>query len=117
MKNYIQPGNVIDIIAAAALTSGQAFPVGCLLAVPVIDGVIGQIVPSHIEGVFELPKLSSAAFTAGQSLRWKVSTKQFSTTGAATGDLEGCAVAIAAAPNPSATVLVKLCPGNATVTP
>lgn len=116
MKNYIQPGNVIDIVAAAALTSGTAVVFGNSLAIPVTDAAIGDTIAAHIEGVFELPKLSALAYAAGASLRWDVSTAQFSNALAATGDLEGCAIAIAAAANPSATVLVKLLPGNASVT-
>lgn len=116
MKNYIQPGNVIDIVAAAALTSGTPVVFGNSLAIPVTNAAIGDTIAAHIEGVFELPKLSTAVYTAGQSLRWDVSTSKFSTATAATGDLEGAAIAIAAAANPSDTVLVKLLPGNASVT-
>jgi predicted RecA/RadA family phage recombinase len=116
MKNYVQPGNVIDIVAAAVLTSGTAVVFGNSLAIPVSDAAIGDTIAAHIEGVFELPKLSTAVYTAGQSLRWDVSTAQFSTATAATGDLEGCAIAVAAAGNGTATVMAKLLPGNASVT-
>lgn len=116
MKNYIQPGSVIDHTATAALTAGTAVVLGTLLAIPVTDAAIGDTISAHIEGVFELPKLSTAVFAQGDSLRWDVSTAQFSTAIAATGDLEGCAVAIAAAPVGATTVLAKLLPGNASVT-
>jgi predicted RecA/RadA family phage recombinase len=115
-KNYIQPGNVIDVTAAAALTSGVAFTVGALLAVPVTDAAIGDTVAAHIEGVWELPKLSTMTIAAGDKLMWDVSTGKFSNVTAATGDLVGCAVAIAPAANGAATVLAKLLPGAASVT-
>ena len=116
MKNYIQPGIVISILAAAALTSGTPVAVGCLLAVPTGDIANGATGEAQIEGVFELPKLSTADITAGEKLIWDVSAGQFIVASAATGDLDGCAVAIAAAGNGTTTVLAKLLPGNATIT-
>lgn len=115
-KNYIQPGNVIDIVAAANLTSGTAVVVGALLAVPITDIASGATGSAQIEGVWELPKLASAVVAAGAKLIWDVSAKQFIVAAAANGDLDGCAVAIAAAGAGSTAVLAKLCPGAATVT-
>jgi predicted RecA/RadA family phage recombinase len=115
-KNYKQPGNVIDITAGANLTSGTPVVVGTLLAVPLTDIANGDVGAAQIEGVFELPKLGTAVITAGAKLIWDVSAGQFIIASAATGDLDGCAVAIAAAGNGTTTVLAKLLPGNATVT-
>ena len=116
MKNYIQPGGIMDITAAAVLTAGVPVVVGNSLAIPATDAAIGETIAAHIEGVFEIPKLSTAVYTQGQSLRWDVSTAKISTATAATGDLEGCAIAFEAAGNGATTVRAKLLPGNASIT-
>lgn len=115
-KNFIQPGKVIDYTAGADITSGSAIVIGVLLAVALGNIANGETGDVQIEGVFELPKLSTAVITAGASLIWDVSASKFIIASAATGDLAGCAVAIAAAGNGTTTVLAKLLPGNATVT-
>lgn len=115
-KNYIQPGIAIDVTATSALSTGIAVALGVLLAVPLSNAAVGETVAAHIEGVFELPKASAAVYTAGELLTWDVSAGQFSEGVPATGDLVGCAVAIAAAGAGTTTVLAKLIPGNATVT-
>jgi predicted RecA/RadA family phage recombinase len=114
-KNYIQPGAVIDIVAGSALTSGTAVVVGTLLAIPLADIANTKTGAAQIEGVFELPKLSTAVITAGAALTWDISAAQFIIASPGTGDLIGCAVAIAAAGNGTTTVLAKLLPGNASI--
>ncbi|HDS1089597.1 TPA: DUF2190 family protein [Stenotrophomonas maltophilia] len=111
-KNYKFPGAVIDIVATSALVSGQASIVGQLLAVALVDIPAGTKGSAQIEGVFELPKLPSATISAGAGLTWDSQGGQVIVTGADAGDLEHCAVAIAAAGAGSATVLAKLTPGS-----
>lgn len=115
-KKYIQPGNVIDHTAGSAISSGDAIVIGVLLGVALADIANGDTGSVQIEGVFEMPKLSTAVIAAGDKLIWDVSAEQFIVASAATGDLDGCAVAVAAAGNGTTTVLAKLLPGNATVT-
>lgn len=114
-KNYKFPGVVIDITASADLTSGQAAIVGTLLAVALTDIPSGGKGSAQIEGVFELPKLSTAVVAAGAPLHWDAAAGRFIVSGAAAGDLENCAVAIAASGNGAATVLAKLTPGGGAV--
>lgn len=114
-KNYKFPGAVIDIVAASDLVSGQASIVGQLLAVALVDIPTGTKGSAQIEGVFELPKLTSANVAAGAGLTWDAQGGQLIVAGADVGDLENCAVAIAAAGNGSATVLAKLTPGSGSV--
>lgn len=114
-KNYIQPGSVIDVTAATALSTGVAIALGVLLAVPLSNAAVGETVSAQIDGVFELPKAAAAAYTPGELLTWDVSAGEFSEDAPVAGDLVGCAVAIAAAGAGSTTVLAKLIPGNATV--
>lgn len=114
-KNYKFPGVVIDITAAANLSSGQATVVGKLLAVALVDIPTGGKGSAQIEGVFELPKLSTAVITAGAPLHWDASAGEFIVAATAAGDLENCAVAIAASGNGTAVVLAKLTPGAGAV--
>lgn len=115
-NKFVQPGKVIDHTAASDITSGSCVVMGILLGVALGDIATGDTGSVQIEGVFELPKLSTAVITKGEKLIWDVSASQFIDGSAATGDLDGCAVAIEAAGNGSTTVLAKLLPGNATVT-
>lgn len=116
MKNYVQPGNVIEHTAAAAITTGVPITIGALLAVPVKSAAIGEDVAVQIEGAFRLPKASATAFAQGAKLMWDVSGGHFSTALAATGDLVNCAVAIAPAAAADTHVIAKLTPGVASVT-
>ena len=114
-KNYIKPGEHIPFTAGANVASGAAVVIGTVLGVSLVALASGSTGEAGIEGVWELPKLSSAVIAAGARLTWSVSDSQFIVSGAATGDLENCAVAIAAAGNGVTTVLAKLSPGVGTL--
>jgi len=114
-KNYRSPGEHITYTAAADVVSGQAVVIGTLLGVSLTDVATGATGEAAIEGVWELPKLSTAVITAGAALIWDISAGQFIIAAPAAGDLLAAATAIAAAGNGTATVFAKLNPGNATV--
>lgn len=114
-KNYVQPGERITFTAAGAVTSGQGVVIGALLGVSLNTLATGEQGEAAIEEVWELPCASAAAITAGAKLIWDVSAGEFILSGAAAGDLVGCAVAIAAAGSGVTTVLAKLTPGVATI--
>ncbi len=114
-KNSIKPGEHITFTAAANVASGQAVVIGSLLGVALTAVANGAQGEAGIEGVWELPKLSSAVVTEGAKLTWDVSAGEFILTSPANGDLVGCATAVAAAGNGAGTVLAKLTPGTATI--
>ena len=66
MKNAHQDGRVLDVTLAADIKSGELVVQGKLVAVAVTDGKVGEIIATHVEGVFELPKLP--AFKARRCL-------------------------------------------------
>ncbi len=114
-KNYIKPGEHMSFTAGANVASGQAVVIGTLLGVALCAVLNGEKGEAAIEGVWELPKLSTAVITQGARLTWDVSAGEFIVASAAVGDLENCAVAETAAGNGVATVRARLCPGAGTV--
>lgn len=114
-NNYVKPGEHITFTAGANLASGEAVVIGSLLGVSLTALSNGATGEAAIEGVWELPCNSAAVITPGAKLIWDVSVGEFILTGAANGDLVGCATAVTAAGNGVTTVQVKLTPGTATV--
>ncbi|MBW7896527.1 MAG: DUF2190 family protein [Opitutaceae bacterium] len=104
--NYVQPGDVIDHVAAANITSGQVVKIGQILGVALGDIASGATGSVAVRGVFTVPKVSGAVIAAGESLTWDVSANSgagaFDDNAAtpATGDVTGPpAVALEAAGN------------------
>lgn len=107
MKNFVQRGENIDVVAAPyAAASGAGMQIGAALFGVAIKDIAnageGVIV---VEGVVELAKVSALAITAGDRVFWDNSTKLVNKT--ATSNLQ-IGIAIADAANPSATVKVLL---------
>lgn len=106
MKNYKQPGDMITIIAAAAIVSGELIRAGSLLGVAATSAAIGEEVELKTTGVFELAKTSAQAWTVGQPI-YAIAASNLLTNVPGTGNyLVG--VAVAAAANPSSTGRVRL---------
>jgi predicted RecA/RadA family phage recombinase len=114
MKNYVQKGDVINITAGADLTSGTAVVFGNSIAIPQCDIADGATGAALIEGVVTLPIASAKTYSAGALVDWDVSANQIDTS-AATGDLTGFGIALAASASGDTSLAVKLLPGVATV--
>lgn len=69
-KNFIQPGDVLDHVATAALASGEAFLIGSRLAVALGDAAIGDTVAVAVKGVYSVPKLSTDVIPQGTPIYW-----------------------------------------------
>lgn len=118
MRNYKQPGDAITCPAPATVTSGSGTVIGgSLFGVAQHDAASGANCTFRLEGVVELPKLSSAVIAIGDRLHWDIDSTppQFIKASAATGDILNCAVAVAAAGNGATTVIAKLTPDGASV--
>jgi predicted RecA/RadA family phage recombinase len=90
-RNFQQAGDVMTITAGANLTSGQVVRVSncvCVALMDIANGATGQVAR---EGVFVVPKVSSAVIAQGQSLLWDASAAAFDvgTATPATGDVSG----------------------------
>jgi predicted RecA/RadA family phage recombinase len=75
MKNYIQPGKTITLVAPYAVTSGQGARVGQLFGVANGTYASGADGEFDTEGVHELAKETGTAWTQGQKLYWDDTAK------------------------------------------
>lgn len=106
MKNFVQHGDMVTVIAAAAITSGDLVRVNSLIGVAATDAATDEAVEIKTSGVFDLPKTSAQAWSAGQPV-YMISSTGVLTNVPGTGNyLAG--VAVAAAANPSGTGRVRL---------
>nr|WP_182312372.1 DUF2190 family protein [Comamonas testosteroni] len=110
MRNYVQPGNVIEVAAAAAAVApGQVVVIGAILAIANGSAAAGESYNAIRGGVFELPKVGGAAFTQGQPLYWDATEGAFAGSGTpAAGDVTGAAVAWESAAQGATSALVLL---------
>lgn len=112
MKNFIQDDDAITVLApSGGVSSGDGVLVGALFGVASSTAAEAVPVVLATEGVYSLPKKSSATFASCGLVSWNVALKECDAPGT------GCApigVAITAAGNGAATVAVRL-NGTATV--
>jgi len=90
MKNYVQPGEYIEVTLAAAAVSGQGMLVGSMFGIAAKSGAIGELVNLALEGVFEHAK-EAEALAVGDLVYWNDTNKTLTTT-VGTNKLIGVAV-------------------------
>ena len=105
MKNYVQDGNVLTLTAPYDVAAGAGFQVGSIIAIATSAAQSGDAVEGLVAGVVEVAKTSAQAWTVGVPVFWDNTQREFTTTSLGNA-LAG--VAVAAAPNPSATGRVRL---------
>lgn len=105
MKNYLQQGDTVTVAAPYALAAGQGALVGALFGVAQNAAAAGAECELKRTGVFTLTKTNAQAWAAGARLYWDNAAREV-TTVANANVLVG--VALAAAANPSATGTVLL---------
>ena len=110
MKNYIQSGERLKLIApAGGVVAGQGYIIGSLFVIAETSAIATAEFIGLTQGVFELTKLTHAtteAFVEGQRLFWDNTNKRFTKT-SATG-LYAAGAAVLAAASTDATALVRL---------
>ena len=105
-KNFKQEGDTLTLTPAAGVAAGTGYLFGTALFGVALTNVSGGARgPFATEGVFELGKTSALAIAVGDRLYWDATNKVVNKT---TASQECIGVAVSAAANPSATVLVKL---------
>lgn len=80
MKNYVQPGNTITLTAPYAVTSGDGLLVGAIFGVAAGAAAIGEAVEAALVGVYDLKKVASQAWAAGDKIYWDNSAKNTTKT-------------------------------------
>jgi predicted RecA/RadA family phage recombinase len=105
MKNQILPGNTVDVAAPYAVSSGGGCLVGSLFGIAAYDAANAANVTLHLEGTYDMAKLSAQAWTVGALIYWD-DTNKWTTTVSTSNKLIGVAVKVAA--NPSSTGRVRL---------
>ncbi len=83
MQNYKAPGCVLTLTAPYARDSGQGALVGDIFGVATSDVENGADGEFATEGVYELAKTTSQAWTQGDPLYWDDSAKKLTTVGTA----------------------------------
>lgn len=83
MKNYIQKGDTLTLVAPYNLASGAGFAVGALFAVASFAAAAGEPVEGRVVGVYDLVKADSQAWTPGAKIYWDNAAKVCTTNAAA----------------------------------
>jgi predicted RecA/RadA family phage recombinase len=91
MRNYIQPGHALTLIAPYDVVSGDGLLVGSIFGVACHDALSGAEVEAQLTGVLDLAKVASQAWTAGAKVYWDNTAKR-ATTVASGNTLIGVAV-------------------------
>lgn len=79
MKNFVQPGQNLTMLAPAAVSSGDVVVVGSIVGVALTDAASGAAVEVACDGVFKLAKASAATLAVGDIARFSAS-KEVGTT-------------------------------------
>lgn len=104
MRNFIQPGKVITIVAAAAVSSGSLVVAGKIFGIAATSAAIGEEFELALGGVYELPKTSAQAWAVGAEIY--ADANGIATT--VSTDNTKIGVAVEAAANPSGVGRVRL---------
>ncbi len=107
MKNFIQPGFQLDMIAPADVLSGEGVLIGTIFGIAAQDAASGAPVTLSTAGVFEMPKASADNITAGAALYWDAAEKEM-TLDDAEGANPKVGAAVQAAAAATLTVRVRL---------
>lgn len=77
MKNYKGSGDIVDVAAPEAASSGEFLIKGGIHGVAGVAADNAATVPLHRKGIFTLPKEAGTAWAVGDRLFWNASTKVF----------------------------------------
>ncbi|OCH31831.1 recombinase RecA [Aliivibrio fischeri] len=84
-KNFVQDGDTITFVAAAAVSSGEAVVIGDMVAVSINDVSSGEEGVGHTTGVWSLPKASATTIEQGTTVYLKDGEVSTDTTGTYAG--------------------------------
>ncbi|WP_267426338.1 DUF2190 family protein [Methylobacterium sp. GC_Met_2] len=71
MKNYLQNGDALNVVApAAGVVSGQPLVIGKIFGVCGSTRLVGETFALWRKGIFSLPKTNAQAWAQGDTLYW-----------------------------------------------
>lgn len=80
MKNFIQPGDVLDHTPAGAVASGAVVVIGARIGVALANIAAGEPGALRVKGVVELAKLGTDVVAQGALLYWDDANDRLTTT-------------------------------------
>ena len=107
MKNYIQDGDVLDLIAPYDVASGAGFLIGAIFAVAAVAALSGAAVRGRTRGVYDLKYGVAAAASVGDVIYWDNTNKNVTKTSSGNTKMGVC---VQAAGSGDATMRVRLVP-------
>lgn len=106
MKNFIAPGEVLDVVLAADVSSGGVVLVGSLVGIAPVGGKNGDTIAVALEGAYDsVPKATGAAWVQGDKLYWDATNSVFTKT-ATSNTFAGYAYAAAASGDATGKILL-----------
>lgn len=105
MKNMIQKGDIVSVIAPAALASGQGVLAGAIFGVAAQAATQGAPVEVVRKGVFELSAVTADTGAIGAKMYWDNTARKLTTT-ATNNTLVGALTAAKDGDDTTATVLL-----------
>lgn len=79
-NNYVQDGRIIDLVAPAAVASGEGALVGALFGIAISDLANGEEGPFGVAGVYSPKKKAATAMTLGAKAYWDNAAKEVTPT-------------------------------------
>ena len=80
MKNYVQKGNALDLIASAPYVSGELVIEGNLVGVAVADIASGETGSVSVRGVYQFEKDTPASLAQGDIAYYDAALKKLTAT-------------------------------------
>lgn len=87
MKTFVQEGEIVTVLAPAAVVAGQMLRVGQLVGVAITDAASGAPVNIAAQGIFDVTKAGSQAWTVGAAIYGVGTTTLVATTATTTGNI------------------------------
>lgn len=80
MRNFVQPADVVTVIAPYPVTSGQGVLVGAIFGIAATDAAMGAPVEVKRQGVFDITALGTDVAAAGTKVYWDNGNRRLTTT-------------------------------------
>lgn len=81
MQKYVQEGCALDLTApTGGVTGDNPYKIGSIICIATADADEGDTFVGYVEGVYDVPKASGAAWAEGDTVYWDDTAKNFTKT-------------------------------------